>query len=259
MSPTPSAVSPPRRTAALRARARVAAWLLGAPALIACGDNRYRNPPYYAWDDTTVLGAFNIDQMAGDDPALLDAVDSVRGSDEVVLFYGHDPPNLTRYDAIDGLLTRAEQDGLAIVTFADLAAGGPPRAGLCLSFDDTEVDAWYALRDLLARHRAHVTFFVAAYAGFSAEQRAELHALYVEGNSIEAHGVHHLDAVTYIADHGLAAYLDDEVQPSIDVLRADGFAPVAYAHPFGSHTRELDEALAGRIRFARSISGKPKQ
>jgi peptidoglycan/xylan/chitin deacetylase (PgdA/CDA1 family) len=126
MSSTPLAVSPPRRSAPLRARARVAACVLGAPALIACGDNRYRNP------------------------------------------------------------------------------------------------------------------------------------LHVEGHSIEAHGVHHLDAATYIADHGLAAYLDDEVQPSIDILRADGFAPVAYAHPFGSHTRELDEAIAGRIRFARSISGKPK-
>lgn len=257
MPSTPHAV-PLARFAPLRARALTAACF-AAPALIACGDNRYRNPPYYDWDGTPVVGAFNIDEMAGDDPALLDAVDSVRGSDSVVLFYGHDPPNLTRYDAIDGLLTRAEHDGLAILTFADLAAGGPPRAGLCLSFDDTEVDAWFALRDLLARHRARVTFFVAEYAELGDEQRAELHTLHVEGNSIEAHGVHHLDAVTYIAEHGLAAYVDREVQPSIDILRVDGFAPVAYAHPFGSHTRELDEALAGRIRFVRSISGKPKE
>jgi hypothetical protein len=249
----------PRSPARSPLAARHAACLLVAPALIACGDNRYRNPPYYAWDDTAAVGAFSIDQLAGDAPALLDAVDSVRGSDMVVLFYGHDPPNLTRYDAIDGLLTRAEHDGLAILTFADLAAGGPPRAGLCLSFDDTEVDAWYALRDLLARHRARVSFFVTAYATFTADQRAELHTLYAEGHSIEAHGVHHRDAVSYIAEHGLAAYLADEIQPSIDILRADGFTPVAYAHPNGSHTRELDEALAGRIRFTRSISGRPKE
>lgn len=255
MSPPVATMCPPRFTR--RARAITAACLV-APALVACGDNRYRNPPYYDWDGTTAVGAFNIDQMAGDDPALLDAVDSVRGSDSVVLFYGHDPPNLARYDAIDGLLTRAEQDGLAILTFADLAAGGPPRAGLCLSFDDTEVDEWFALRDLLARHRAHISFFVTRYAQFTDAQRAELHTLYGDGHSIEAHSVHHLDAVTYIAEHGLAAYLADEVQPSIDILRADGFTPVAYAHPFGSHTRELDEALVPRIRFARSISGKPK-
>src|SRR5262245_5532070 len=103
MPSTPLAVSLARRSAPLGARAVTAACLV-APALIACGDNRYRNPPYYNWDGTTAVGAFNIDEMAGNDPALLDAVDSVRGSDSVVLFYGHDPPNLTRYDAIDGLL-----------------------------------------------------------------------------------------------------------------------------------------------------------
>lgn len=255
---SPVGVSLSRRAAPRRAGAVIAACLLAAPALAACGDNLYRNPPYYAWDGITAVGAFNIDELAGDDPAMLNAVDSVRGSDSVVLFYGHDPPQMTRYEAIDGLLTRAEQDGLAILTFADLAAGGPPRAGLCLSFDDTEVDAWYALRDLLARHRAHVSLFVTEYAQLTDDQRAKLHVLYDDGNSIEAHSVHHLHAEPYIAEHGLAAFLDDEVQPSIDILRGDGFTPVAYAHPFGSHTRELDEALARRIRFARSISGKPK-
>jgi len=39
----------------------------------------------------------------------------------------------------------------------------------------------------------------AEYAQFTAPQRAELHTLYSDGNSIEAHSVHHLDAVTYIA------------------------------------------------------------
>ena len=82
--------------------------------------------------------------------------------------------------------------------------------------------------------------------------------LYADGNTIEAHGVNHASAIAYIPAHGLQAYLDDEIQPSIDILRADGFTPIAYAHPGGAHTRELDEALAGRIRFARSISGAPK-
>lgn len=70
--PSAPAAAPYSRSAPLGARAGIAACL-AAPALIACGDDRYRNPPYYAWDDTAALGAFNIDQMAGDDPALLDA------------------------------------------------------------------------------------------------------------------------------------------------------------------------------------------
>jgi hypothetical protein len=232
--------------------------LVVAPALVACGDNRYRNPPYYDWDDTAAVGAFEIDHLAGDDAPMLDAVDSVRGSDSVVLFYGHDPPHGTTYEAIEGLFDRATRDGLEIFTFADLAAGRARRAGICLSFDDNDIDDWYELRDLLARHNAHVSFFVTEYAQFTADQRAKLHVLYAGGNTIEAHGVNHAYATAYLPEHGLAAYLDNEVQPSIDILRADGFTPVAYAHPGGAHTRELDEALAGRIRFARSISGAPK-
>jgi len=73
MSSTPLALSLARRAAQLGARAGVAACLV-APALIACGDNRYRNPPYYDWDGTTVVGAFNIDQMAGDDDALAERI-----------------------------------------------------------------------------------------------------------------------------------------------------------------------------------------
>ncbi|HEX3759455.1 MAG TPA: polysaccharide deacetylase family protein [Kofleriaceae bacterium] len=235
-----------------------AACLVAAGALAGCGDNQYRNPPYYAWDDLAAVGAFNIDKMSPDSRAMLHAVDSVRGSDDVVLFYGHDPPQMTHFDTIDALLTRAEQDGLATLTFADLAAGGSPRSGICLSFDDTEVDAWYEMRDLLARHHAHISLFVTEYARFTDEQRAKLHTLYVEGHSIEAHGIHHVHSLTYIAAHGVDALVTQEIQPSIDILRADGFTPVAYAHPYGEHTRELDEALAHRIRFARATSGRPK-
>jgi peptidoglycan/xylan/chitin deacetylase (PgdA/CDA1 family) len=182
----------------------------------------------------------------------------VLGSDSVALFYGHALPDGTRNQTIEELLERAEQDGLPILTFADLAAGGPPRPGVVLAFDDTEIDAWYELRDLLARHHARMSLFVAHYSIFADEQRAKLHTLYAEGNSVEAHSVHHLDANVYIAEHGMEDYLTTEVQPSIDILRADGFTPVAYAHPFGSHNPELDAAIAPRIRFARATSGRPK-
>jgi peptidoglycan/xylan/chitin deacetylase (PgdA/CDA1 family) len=240
-------------------RRLAASWLVAVVALIGCGDNAYRNAPYFDWDDATAIGAYSIDGLAGDDARMLAAVDSVLGSEAVVLFYGHDPPHQTTYEAIEGLLSRAEHDGLDVLTFADLAEpGATPRAGICLSFDDAEIEGWFAMRDLLAHHGARVTFFVTRYAGFTAEQRAMLHTLYADGHSIEAHGANHLNANDYIAEHGLAAYLDDEVQPSIDVLRADGFHPVAYAHPFGAHSYELDQALVRRIRFARAISGKPK-
>lgn len=227
-------------------------------ALAGCGDDLYRDVPYFAWNGVHVVGAYSIDHVAPDDPALLREVDYARDAGIVTLFYGHDPPVNASYETIDALLARAQADGLPALTFAELAAGGPRRGGIALSFDDTDVDAWYALRDMLAAHGAHVSFFVTEYAQLDAGARAKLHELAADGDSIEAHGVAHLHAADYVAEHGIDAYIADEVQPSFDVLAADGFSPVAFAYPYGSHTEAIDRALAARYALIRAISGHPK-
>lgn len=102
------------------------------------------------------------------------------------------------------------------------------------------------------------SFFVTRYSLFTDEQRAKLHELYANHHSIEAHGVNHAYANEYIPQYGMQANIDNEVLPSIQILRDDGFAPVAYAHPGGAYTRELDDALLEHIAFVRGISGRPK-
>ena len=238
------------------------AWLIALAVVIpGCGDNKLANTPFFAWDrDQRAVGAYDIDHLAPDNAPLLAAIDDTTLHDEVTVFYGHAGPDATLPETIDAILTRADEDSLPIYTFEDLVAGagGPSQAGIALSFDDTEIDDWWAWQEIFDRHHARATYFVTEYYMFTDEGRTRLHALYDAGHAIEAHGVHHERAETYIAEHGLQAYLDDEVQPSIDVLRADGFAPVAYAHPNGSHTPELDEALEDRIALSRTISGRPK-
>jgi len=229
-------------------------WLV---ALAACGDNKFSEQPYFGWDDRHDVGAYNLDHIVPDDPGLLDAIDSGTTGGAVVLFYGHDPPHGTSYETIAAVLDRATANGLAILTYADLAHG-PGRAGISLSFDDADVDDWFAMRDLLRQHRAHVSYFVTSYTRMTEAEHDELRQLAADGHTLEAHGVNHEGAVDYIAAHGLDAYLADEVQPSIDVLRADGYDPVAYAHPGGANTPALDAALVSRIRFARGISGAPR-
>ncbi len=241
----------------MRATSRLA-FTLASIGLGACGDNRYETPPYFAWTDPpSAVGAYSIDGLDPSDAAMLEKIDLAAELNEVVLFYGHNPPIGVSYETIDALLGRAKTLGLSALSFAELASG-PPRAGICLSFDDTEVDAWYALEPILARHGAHVSFFVTRYAQFTDNERAKLHALYANHHSIEAHGVNHAYANEYIPQYGLQAYIDYEVLPSIQILRDDGFAPVAYAHPGGAHTRELNDALAEHIEFVRGISGRPK-
>ena len=228
-----------------------------ALALAACGDNKRVDIPYFTWDGERETGAYELDHLPPDDPGMLDRIDYAPDRDWVTMFYTHDPGIVVSWETLDAFFARAVEDGLPFFTYADLAAGGPPRPGICLSFDDTEVDAWYQLRPLLAKYGAHVSFFVTRYFEFTPVQRDELHQLYMEGNSVEAHGVNHAYAVDYVAQNGLDKLIDTEVVPSITILQADGFTPVAYAHPGGSHDPEIDAAIEEHIQLLRGISGAP--
>ncbi len=248
---------PAQVRSARRVRIGVAVLAL-VTACAACGDNRYRDEAFYAWDGEPALGAYSLDGVPPTSPGIARELAFAKNAGVVVLFYGHDPPVDTASDTVDALLSAADAAGIPTYTFADLADRANHGPGICLSFDDTEVEAWFALRPLLQQHGAHVTFFVTEYTTLTDDARAKLHRLYAEGHSVEAHAVHHDFPEVYVADHGIDAYLTNEVQPSIDVLRADGFTPVAFAYPHGANDEALDDAIAARIRFVRTISGHLK-
>ena len=220
--------------------------------LAACGDNADEKhlPAIFAWDGQREVGAYPLDGLTPEHPVMA-LLPRRYHPDSVVMLYAHVPGDTISYDLISAVLDTARREDLPLLTFADLAAGGPARSGICLSFDDNSFDAWYAARDLL--HGAHVTFFVTEYADATAAERGELHALAADGHDIEAHGVHHLE---YTADPD--AYVADEVLPSFDILRADGFAPVAFAYPGGARTIDSDRAiLAAGVAIVRGISTLP--
>jgi hypothetical protein len=230
-------------------------------ALAACGDNIHEGDhlsPFFHWKDQTRVGAAEIDTLDDStDTPMLQMMPKPRHPDSVVMLYGHVPGQTVSFDLLENLLANAQADGLAFFTFADLAAGGDPRPGLCLSFDDDSVDAWFGLGDLFAKYGAKASFFVTRYDGLTPTQKDELHALAAAGNSIEAHGKNHIHGIDYVTAHGIEAYLDDEVIPSIEVLRADGFDPVAFAYPYGERTNEMDDAVTEHIQLVRGISGTP--
>jgi len=90
------------------------------------------------------------------------------------------------------------------------------------------------VRDVLTAHGAHVTYLRHAWYSRSDEERAELRKLADDGHDVEPHSVNHLHAPAYVKEHGLAAYLSDEFQPSIDGLVEAGYMPPnTYAYPFG--------------------------
>ncbi len=223
----------------------------------ACGETVH-DDGFFTWTGQRSFGAMSIDHLnASDDAPLLDELHQATDQRSVAMVYAHIPDVTVSLETIARVLSVAHDDGLAFYSFADLAKGGPAKPGLCLSFDDRAIDQWFELRDLLATYGAHVTFFVTEYDQWNDQEKAKLHVLYADGNSVEAHGVHHVNGRTYVEHHGLAAYIADEVQPSIDILTADGFEPVAFAHPYGAHTAEIDAAVLEHIQLVRSIAEVP--
>lgn len=181
-------------------------------------------------------------------------LDRAAARGELIDLYAHDPGVTVPLDKLEHVLSGARDRGLPFVTYEQLAAGATTGPGLVLSFDDTHVDDWLAMQPMLDQFGAHVTFFVTKYVFLTDAQHAELHQLAGAGNAIEAHTVNHLRGPDYVRDHGLTAYMDDEVLPSIDVLRAEGYPVNAFAYPFGARTDETDGAILQHVQLIRSVA-----
>lgn len=188
----------------------------------------------------------------------LDSIDSGldRAFDrgEVVELYAHHPGDTVPVATIEHVLAGARDRGLAFITYDDFARGDVAAPGLALSFDDTSVQAWVDLIPLFAQYGARVTFFVSRYISLDDATHALLHQLADAGHAIEAHTVLHLHAPDYVTQYGLATYLEQEVVPSIDILRGDGFDVQAFAYPFGQRTEEIDRAILAYVPVLRSVS-----
>jgi len=233
----------------------VCVWLallgLTAPGCVGVGDF------LYSWDQRTVVCSEPIDDLTlGADREFIDDVFQLAAQRrQVATLHAHIPGETISTSWLETVLNRADTEGLELMTYADLAAG-PPRAGVALAFDDTAIDQWYELRDQLARHHAHVTFFVTRWqTSWSEAGKAKLAELVALGHSVEPHSVNHVHALDYVRDHGLDAYIADEVVPSIDEMRAAGYSTTVFAFPFGQSSPEINAAVLQHIDRVRVSPG----
>jgi len=185
--------------------------------------------------------------------ALAASLETARDNGVVLHTYGHAP----KLDLDEYLpdFDWAAQNGVPLVTFAELAAGRTG-AGWAFSVDDHDVDQWYAWRDKLRAHHAKLTFFVDHDDQLSSRERQELRELAADGHDIEAHSRTHVNAVDYVAAHGIDAYLRDEVRPNKDALAAAGYSVVAFAYPYGAHTAAIDEAVLRDFTLVRTTGAQ---
>ena len=188
---------------------------------------------------------FGIDDIDG---ALMRA--KVDGT--TLQLYAHRPGATIEVSALEAVLAAANQRGTPFATYEELSAGEVP-GSLALAFDDHHLEAWMAIRPLLDRYHARVTFFISAYTRITDEDRAAVRTLADDGHDIEFHSVGHLDAEAYSNEHGVDAYLADEILPALDAMRAAGYATTVFAYPFGTRNAATDAALAPYFSHIRAI------
>jgi hypothetical protein len=233
-----------------------------AAAIVLCTLGACRTPvdeldgAYYAWDGRSVHCSVEIDDRAGISLEQIEAgMDRAAQTGEVLELLVHAPGVSITLDRFERVLAAAVARDLAFVTVTDMLRG-TPRAGIALMFDDWHTKTWVESMPLLDRYGAKVTLFVARYAGMSETARHQLAQLAAAGHDIEAHGVLHLRGPIVVEERGLRTYLDEEVLPSIELLRADGYEVVSFAYPFGAHTAEMDGAIidSGAVELVRTLA-----
>jgi peptidoglycan/xylan/chitin deacetylase (PgdA/CDA1 family) len=211
---------------------------------------------FYAWDGRRVHCTIEIDDRAGfslDDISA--GLDRVQQTGEVLELLVHVPGESIMWPNLEAVLAAVKQRDLPFLTTTDMLRG-EPRGGVALMYDDWYSAPWTESVPLLDEYGARVTVFVARYAGFEPARKAELQAMADKGHDIEAHSTYHRRGPSFVDEYGVRAYLDEEVLPSIDQLRADGYEVLSYAYPFGARTSETDEAILDtrQVEMVRSLS-----
>lgn len=177
-------------------------------------------------------------------------IHSARASHTVLAVHGHVPGEVLQISTIRTLFDLAAREDLPVIRYDEIATA--TEGGLALAIDDNAIDDWYALRPLFAEYGAHITFFVSRWSQQAQPQLDELLQLAADGHELEPHTVNHLHTLAYIRDHGLDAWLADEVDPSIEIMRQNGFSPAFFAYPFGERDDATDAALLERVGTIRA-------
>lgn len=210
---------------------------------------------FYAGGVRKIHCSIDIDTVTRNDDASIDGgLDRARDRGEVLELFAHRPGQTVSWDTVEHVFAGAKSRGLPFVTYGDLASGTVSGPGIAFAFDDDAVDLWTAGRDLYATYGARLTFFTTRYDLLQDSQRAALAQLHADGHDIEPHSVRHLRGPVVVENEGLAGYMADEVQPSIDQLIADRYPVSTFAYPFGARTDEMDAAILKQVTILRSVA-----
>lgn len=135
--------------------------------------------------------------------------------------------------------------------------GAIAEAGIALTFDDDYVDNWYKYLPVLDSLGVKATFYISSYHKLSAEQVSKLRYIMQSGNEIAYHTTNHINIAKYLESHTEEELLQNEIYPDLIKMQQDGFFPVVFAYPYGSHNHETDKYLKSYFKSLRALNGSP--
>ena len=130
--------------------------------------------------------------------------------------------------------------------------------GVVLTFDDVYVSNWLMADTLLQKYNWRASFGITLFNSLTETQLQGLEYLESQGHEIASHSLSHKDAIEYVKNNGLDAYLKDEVD-SMNTLMNQRFRTVtSFVYPYGSHNSEIDEVMQNKFKILRGTTGSKK-
>lgn len=124
-------------------------------------------------------------------------------------------------------------------------------AGVVLSFDDNYINEWFATNQRLKQYSWKASFCVSKINTLTISEIRKLRELQNEGHEIAGHSFNHYNAVDFICDRTIEEYLNQEIDPMLDLMNFYGFKVSSFVYPFGSRNKRLDAALLQQFKIIR--------
>jgi len=129
--------------------------------------------------------------------------------------------------------------------------------GIILSFDDTHVNEWFALKDFFKSNKIKATFYP-IISTLEKEDWEKLRELQFEGHIVGHHGFNHLrageidmdiddarrkDKIKYYGQTGWINFLNNEINAGLNEMRKNEINCNHYAYPYGNRNENSDLIL----------------
>src|SRR5690606_7288227 len=128
--------------------------------------------------------------------------------------------------------------------------------GICLSFDDRNLEQWVEVLPLLKENDARATFFLNGVGSLSPTEKKMIRQIQDEGHDIQSHGEYHFSMNSYISDKGLFSYLEKEITENLAAFKELGISPTVFAYPFGEKNHYIDLFLWTKFSATRDVASK---